>query len=256
MGKVQYDFTNKVVLVTGASSGIGRETALKFSENGAKVVVSDINDDLGLQTTRMIKEKGGEAFFQKCDVSKPNEVESLVRKTIEKYGKLNIVCNDAGIEGDQGTTTECSVENWDNVININLKGLWLCMKYQIPEMIKANGGSIVNISSIAGLVGFTGLPAYVASKHGVAGLTKTAALEFAEKNIRVNAICPGPIMTPMLQRLINSTPGFKEGIVAGVPERRIGEPEEIANSVLFLCSDQAAYITGQCLAVDGGWVAQ
>lgn len=256
MSNIKYDFKNKVVLVTGGSSGIGRETAIKFAENGAKVVVSDINDDLGLQTVNLIKNFGGDAHYIKCDVSRSDEVEKLLIDTIKQYKKLNIVCNDAGIEGKSGDTTQVTVENWDNVINTNLKGVWLCMKYQIPELLKENGGSIVNVSSIAGLVGFPGLPAYVASKHGVVGLTKTAALEFADKNIRINAVCPGPIMTPMLERLISINPGMKDQLVAGVPEKRIGTPADVADTILFLCSDQASYINGQSLAIDGGWIAQ
>lgn len=252
----QFNFTGKVALITGASSGIGRDTALEFARCGAKVVVSDIHADLGLQTTQLITQKGGDSLFVQCDVSNPKQVESLLNQTIKKYGRLDIACNDAGVEGQQASTTDCPIDNWDRVINTNLKGLWLCMKYQIPEMLKMGGGSIVNISSIAGLIGFPSLPAYVASKHGVVGLTKTAALEFAQQNIRVNAICPGPIMTPMLKRLMDKTPGFRESIVAGVPEKRIGEPMEVASTVLFLCSEQASYITGQSLAIDGGWVAQ
>ncbi|MGE0763736.1 MAG: SDR family oxidoreductase [Bdellovibrionales bacterium] len=256
MSRLNFNFKNKVALVTGASSGIGRQTALGFAAHGAKVVVSDINLDLGQQTAQMIKEAGGIAHFHQCDVTQDEQVKSLIQQTITQYGQLNLVCNDAGIEGQQALTVDCTVDNWDKVINTNLKGLWLCLKYQIPELLKANGGAIVNVSSIAGLIGFPGLPAYVASKHGVVGLTKTAALEYAQKNIRVNAVCPGPIMTPMLQRLMTSSPNFKEQIVAGVPEHRIGTPDEVASTILFLCSQEAAYITGQCLAIDGGWVAQ
>ncbi|PZV08361.1 MAG: short chain dehydrogenase [Leptolyngbya sp.] len=251
-----FDFNGKVAIVTGASSGIGRETAIKFAGCGAKVVVADVNDELSEQTVRLIEAKGGEAFYCRCDVSQSDQVQHLVQETILRYGKLNMACNNAGVEGLQAVTTEQTEDNWDRVINTNLKGVWLCMKYEIPELLKAGGGAIANVSSIAGLIGFPGLPVYVASKHGVVGLTKTAALEFADRHVRVNAVCPGPIMTPMLQRLMESTPGFTEAITAGVPEKRIGEPEEVADSILFLCSDQAGYVTGQCLAVDGGWMAQ
>jgi NAD(P)-dependent dehydrogenase (short-subunit alcohol dehydrogenase family) len=176
----------------------------------------------------------------------------LVEKTIQKYGRLDCAYNNAGIEGAPSSTVECSSENWDRTIDTNLKGVWLCMKYEIPEMLKHGKGSIVNCSSIAGLVGFETIPAYVASKHGVIGLTETAALEFAKKNIRVNAVCPGAIHTPMLDRF---TKGEEQQMANQDPMGRIGRPEEIAESVLWLCSDKASYVTGQSLAVDGGWVA-
>lgn len=256
MGQATFDFHDRVAIVTGASSGIGRETALQFAMNGAKVVVADIHDGLSEQTVQLIRDKGGEAFYCRCDVSQSDQVQHLIAETVQRYHRLNLACNNAGIEGLQAIATEQTEENWQRVIDTNLKGVWLCMKYQIPELLKANGGAIVNVSSIAGLVGFSGLSGYVASKHGVVGLTKTAALEFAEQNIRINAVCPGPIMTPMLQRLMTNTPGFEERVVAGVPEKRIGDPREVADTILFLCSDQAKYITGQSLAVDGGWVAQ
>ncbi len=256
MGTTRFDFTDKVALVTGAASGIGRETALEFAGSGASVVVSDVDKVRGQKIADEIKRRGGNAVFIVCDVSKEKQVIALVAKTVARYGKLNIVCNDAGIEGVNGITTKGTLQNFEQVIDINLKGMWLCLKYQIPELIKAGGGSIVNLSSIAGLIGFPGLPAYVASKHGVIGLTKTAALEYADKNVRVNAVCPGPIMTPMLERIMKTTPGFREQITAGVPEHRIGQPKDVAQAILFLSTDQASYITGQSLAIDGGWVAQ
>ena len=256
MGEIKYDFKGQVALVTGASSGIGRAVAVGFAKAGAKVVLSDVNDDLGNQSLKLIQGMGAESIYVHCDVSQPDQVRNLVAKTVEKFGQLNLVCNDAGIEGSTASVVELQLENWDRIINTNLKGVWLCMKAQIPEMLKSGGGAIVNVSSIAGLVGFPGLPAYVASKHGVVGLTKTAALEFATSGVRVNAVCPGPILTPMLERLMKSTPGFTDSIVQGVPEKKIGEPNDVAESVLFLCSSQAKYITGQCLAIDGGWVAQ
>jgi NAD(P)-dependent dehydrogenase (short-subunit alcohol dehydrogenase family) len=246
-------FENKIVIVTGASSGIGRATAIAFAQEGAKVIVSDINDKEGEETVNMIKETKGEAFFIKCDVSKENEVKELVDKTIERHGRLDCAYNNAGIEGSPCSTTECSTENWDKTININLKGVWLCMKYEIPAMLKSGKGSIVNCSSIAGLVGFETIPAYVASKHGVIGLTETAALEFAKNEIRVNAVCPGAIHTPMLDRF---THGEEKKMAEQDPMGRVGRPEEISNTVLWLCSDKASYITGQAIAVDGGWVAQ
>lgn len=255
MGSIRFDFHGKVALVTGAGSGIGEETALKFAENGAMVMVSDLDGKVCERLAARIRDKGGEAMACKCDVSRDEEVRALVARCIDQYGRLDVACNNAGIEGEQGLTTDGSEENFDRVIATNLKGVWLCLKHEIPRM-RESGGAIVNLSSIAGLIGFPGLPAYVASKHGVAGLTKTAALEFAQQNVRVNAVCPGPIMTPMLERIMATTPGFREQITAGVPEHRIGTPADVANTILYLCSDQAAYITGQCLAIDGGWVAQ
>jgi NAD(P)-dependent dehydrogenase (short-subunit alcohol dehydrogenase family) len=245
-------FENKVVIVTGASSGIGRATAIAFAREGAMVVVSDIREEGGLATMQEIKKENGEAHFIKCDVSSEEQVKNLVSQTIAKYGRLDCAYNNAGIEGTPSSTVECSAENWDNTININLKGVWLCMKYEIPAMLKYGKGSIVNCSSIAGLVGFETIPAYVASKHGVIGLTETDALEFAKKNIRVNAVCPGVIHTPMLERF---TKGEEESMARQDPMGRVGRPEEIADSVLWLCSDKSSYVTGQSIAVDGGWVA-
>lgn len=246
-------FDSKVVIITGAGSGIGKATAIAFSREGAKVVVSDINEKQGNETVEEIKKSRGEATFIKCDVSLDEDVRNLVNKTIEKYGRLDCAYNNAGIEGKPCTTTECSIENWDKTINTNLKGVWLCMKYEIPAMLKYGKGSIVNCSSIAGLVGFETIPAYVASKHGVIGLTETAALEFAKQNIRVNAVCPGAIHTPMLERF---TRGEEDTMASQDPMGRIGTPEEIAESVLWLCSDKSSYVTGHALAVDGGWVAR
>lgn len=246
------NFEDKVVIVTGAGSGIGRATALAFAQEGAKVIVSDINEQNGLMTVEAIKKENGEAYFITCDVSSEEQVKNLVSKTLEKYGRLDCAYNNAGVEGSPSSTVECSTDNWDKTININLKGVWLCMKYEIPAMLKHGKGSIVNCSSIAGLVGFETIPAYVASKHGVIGLTETAALEFAKQNIRVNAVCPGAIHTPMLDRFTHSE---EEVMAQQDPMGRVGKPEEIADSVLWLCSDKSSYITGQSIAVDGGWVA-
>ena len=245
-------FENKVSLITGAGSGIGRATAIAFAEEGAKVIVSDIHEENGRETVELIKKKKGEAYFIKCDVSSEEEVKNLIGEIIKKFGRLDCAYNNAGIEGLPSTTVECSEENWDKTINTNLKGVWLCMKYEIPVMLEAGKGSIVNCSSIAGLVGFETVPAYVASKHGVIGLTEAAALEFAKKNIRINAVCPGVIETPMLERF---TKGEDQAMADQDPMGRIGRPEEIADSVLWLCSDKSSYVTGQALAIDGGWVA-
>jgi len=253
---VKYAFENKVAFVTGGATGIGRATALAFSKSGASVAVVDMNLDEGLKTTNLIKESGGKAEFIKCNVANADEVKTAVDKTIQAFGRLDFAFNNAGIEGAQGATPDCTEVNWDNVININLKGVWLCMKYQIPQMLKQGGGAIVNCSSIAGLVGFPGIPAYTASKHGVLGLTKTAALEFARQNIRVNALCPGVIQTPMIDRFTHGEAQIQKQLMDGEPVGRMGTPEEMANSVLWLCADQSSFVTGHPLVADGGWVAQ
>jgi NAD(P)-dependent dehydrogenase (short-subunit alcohol dehydrogenase family) len=247
-------FKGKVAMVTGGSFGIGRATAIAFAERGAKVVVADYVEDH--QTVNMIADKGGEAIFIKCDVSKTEDVRMMIEETINTYGQLDYAFNNAGIEGIQGTTTECTDENWERTIGVNLKGVWLCMKYEIPEMQKQKGGAIVNCASIAGLVGFPGLPAYVASKHGIVGLTKTAALEFAKENIRVNAVCPGVIKTPMIDRFTGKDKAAEKQFVDMEPIGRMGEPEEVAEAVIWLCSDGASFVTGDAMAVDGGWIAQ
>jgi NAD(P)-dependent dehydrogenase (short-subunit alcohol dehydrogenase family) len=246
----------KVALVTGGGSGIGRASALALAREGAKVVISDIVVAGGEETVRMVKTAGGEATFVQADVSKPADVEALVNKVVEVYGRLDCAFNNAGIEGQLQQTVECSEENWDRTIAINLKGVWLCMKYEIPVMLKQGGGAIVNTASVAGLVGFRGLPAYVASKHGVVGLTKTAALEYAKSGIRVNAVCPGVIHTPMVERLFREQPQWGEAVQALEPVARMGKPEEVAEAVVWLCSDAASFVTGLAMAVDGGMVAQ
>lgn len=247
---------NKVVIITGAASGIGAASALTFAREGAKVVVADLQKDLGEKIVSQIQADKGEAIFVKCDVSIESDVKNLVAKTIEKFGRIDCAFNNAGIEGEAGDTFSCTNENWQKTMDINLKGIWLCMKYEIPEMLKVGGGAIVNCSSIAGVIGFEGLPAYVASKHGVLGLTQTAALEFATKNIRVNAICPGAIDTPMMTRITHGDEAEKKMFAADEPVGRLGRPEEIANAAVWLCSDAASFITGHPLVADGGWVAR
>jgi len=247
-------FKDKVALVTGSSYGIGKTTAIAFAQRGAKVVLSDWKDDV--DTLEAINQEGGEAIFIKCDVSNETDVKALVEETIKQFGKLDFAFNNAGIEGIPGPAPECTRENWDKVIGINLTGAWLCMKYQIPVMLNQGKGVIINNASIAGLVGFQGTPAYVASKHGLVGLTKNLALDYAKPGIRVNAVCPGVIYTPMIER---STGGDQKGIeqfTAAIPMGRLGQPMEVAETVVFLCSDAASYITGQAIAVDGGWTVQ
>lgn len=246
----------KVALVTGAGSGIGRASARALAREGAKVVVSDVVVEGGEETVRMIEESGGEATFVKADVSKASEVEALVNSAVEAYGKLDCAHNNAGIEGTMGSTVECGEENWDRTININLKGVWLGLKYEIPRMSEGGGGAIVNTASVAGLVGFQNLPAYVASKHGVVGITRTAALEYAQQGIRVNAVCPGVIRTPMVERILGGDPEAAAQFTALEPVGRMGTPEEIAEAVGWMCSDAASFVTGHAMAVDGGLVAQ
>lgn len=246
-------FVNKVALVTGASFGIGRATALAFARRGAKVVVADWIDDG--ETIQQLRDEGAEAIFIKCDVSKTNEVAAMVDQAVKTYGRLDFGINNAGIEGITAPTHECTEENWDRTININLKGIWLCMKYQIPLMRKQGSGVIVNVASIAGLVGFPGLPAYVVSKHGIVGLTKTAALENAKEGIRVNAVCPGVIKTNMVDRLTGKDKTVEKQYENMEPVGRMGTPDEVAEAIAWLCSDGASFITGHALAVDGGWIA-
>ncbi len=251
MGK----FDGKVALVTGAASGIGRATAISFAREGANVVVADMKKDGGLQTVAMIEKMNKKSIFVHCDVSKASEVQNMLDITVKTFGKLDYAFNNAGIEGLQGSTADTTEENYDRVMDINVKGTWLCMKYEIPLILK-QGGAIVNCSSIAGVIGFPGIPAYTASKHAVLGLTKTAALEYAKTNLRINAVCPGVIMTPMIERFTHGEAQALKQLSAGEPVGRIGKPEEIAEAVLFLCSEGASFITGHPLIVDGGWVVQ
>lgn len=247
-------FQNKVAIVTGGSFGIGRAVAIAFAAGGAKVVIADWAEDN--ETLNSIQSAGGDAIFVKCDVSSEADVEMLVAKTIAQYGRLDFAFNNAGIEGLSAPTHECTTENWDKTIGVNLKGVWLCMKYEIPQMLKQGKGAIVNNASIAGLVGFTNIPAYVASKHGVIGLTKNAALEYAKLGIRVNVVCPGVIKTPMIDRTTGKDKEVEKQFAGQEPIGRMGEPEEVANAVTWLCSDGASFVTGHPMAVDGGWVAQ
>ncbi len=247
----------KIVLVTGGGSGIGRATALALSREGAKVMIADYVPEGGERTVKMIKEKGGDAAFIHADISVTKDVEMMINKTVETYGRLDCAFNNAGIEGKATDTVACTEENFDRIIAINLKGVWLCMKYEIPQMLKQGGGAIVNTASVAGLAGFVGLSAYTASKHGVIGLTRTAAPECARKNIRVNCVCPGVIHTPMVERLMDSSPDFgKTELEEGEPIGRMGKPEEIGEGVVWLCSDASSFVTGHPLAIDGGWVAR
>ena len=244
----------KVALVTGAGSGIGREAARIFSREQARVVVSDIQEAGGRETVSLIKEAGGEAIFVRCDVSRGPEVEALVAHTVEAYGQLDAAFNNAGVEGDSSVDlVHCSEETFDLNMAVNLKGVWWCIKYEILQMLKQqHGGAIVNTSSLAGLVGLPRGNAYIAAKHGVVGLTKAAAIDFARKNIRVNAVCPGAIETPMLHRITGGTEKGYEAMKRMEPVGRLGQPSEIAEAAVWLCSDQASFVTGHAMPVDGG----
>ncbi len=246
----------KAALITGAGSGIGRASALAFAREGATVVVADVDTAGGAETVRLVESAGGRALFVKTDVSRASEVEALVQASVAAYGRLDYAHNNAGIEGMVLTpTADWTEEAWNRIININLKGVWLGMKYQIPQMLKQGGGAIVNTASIAGLVGSRSA-GYGASKHGIVGLTKTAALEYAKSGIRVNAVCPGVIRTPMVQRSLDRMPELEERFVAVEPIGRIGRPEEVAEAVVWLCSAAASFVTGHAMTVDGGYVAQ
>lgn len=247
-------FQGKTVIVTGGSFGIGRSTAIEFAARGANTVIADCIENA--ETLDIIKSKGGEAMFIKCDVSEEVNVRLMVEETIRKYGRLDFAFNNAGVEGVSAITHECTSEIWERTIGVNLRGVWLCMKYEISEMLKQGKGAIVNCASIAGLVGFQGLPAYTASKHGVVGLTQTAALEYAKLGIRVNAVCPGVIKTPMIDRFTGKKKEAEKQFESMEPIGRMGQPEEVAAAVIWLCSDSASFVTGNAMAIDGGWIAQ
>jgi NAD(P)-dependent dehydrogenase (short-subunit alcohol dehydrogenase family) len=248
---------NKVALVTGASSGIGRASALLFAREGASVVVNYATNKKGAEeTVKMIKEAGGDAISIQAQVEKAAEVEAMVNKTIETYGRLDCALNNAGVPAIGKRIADCKEEDWDRIIAVNLKGVFLCMKYEIPQMLKQGKGAIVNTSSAVGLVGGDARDAYATSKHGVVGLTKVAALDYIKDNIRVNAVCPGGTMTPIMERVFARGPGWKEKVLEPMPIGRFAMPEEVAEAVVWLCSDAASFITGHALPVDGGWVAR
>ena len=240
----------KIALITGAGSGIGRAAALAFTREGAKVAVVDINDEGGAETVKQVAAAGGSASFIHADVTQAAEVQAMVDEVIRLHGRLDCAYNNAGVLGRMSSTVDITEEEWDRTIAINLKGVWLCMRAEIPHMLEQGGGAIVNTSSVAGLTGSRGLPAYVASKHGVAGLTKTAALEYARKGIRVNAVNPGFVDTPMTGNLQGGDFG------ALLPIGRLAQPEEVAEAAVWLCSDASSYVIGHTLVVDGGYVAQ
>lgn len=247
--------SGRVALVTGAATGIGQVCATVFAERGARLVLADVNVEGGETTAALVREAGGEAIFVRADVSDAVDVQSMVAKAIAHYGRLDCALNNAGIDGMMAPTHEQTEENWDHVIAVNLRGVFLCMKHEIRQMLAQGGGAIVNVSSVAGLKGFPMLSAYVAAKHGVNGLTKAAALEYAKQGIRINALCPGAIRTPMLDDAIRQGMMSEAQMVAMEPIGRIGESREIADAAAWLCSDEASFVLGHTMVVDGGMLA-
>jgi NAD(P)-dependent dehydrogenase (short-subunit alcohol dehydrogenase family) len=246
------NFSGKVAFVSGATSGIGQATAIAFARAGACVVVADIAEPGVAETARLIEEIGGNALAVRCDVTRAEDVEAALSRTIERFGRLDFAFNNAGVEQPVMPTAELTEAEWDRIASVNVRGVFLCMKHQIPLMLKQGGGAIVNTSSGAGVKGIAGQAAYCAAKFGVIGLTKAAALDYAARNIRVNAVCPGIIDTPMMQRFTGGTPEGLARVLAWEPVGRMGKPEEIAAAVLWLCSDPAAFVVGHAMIIDGG----
>jgi NAD(P)-dependent dehydrogenase (short-subunit alcohol dehydrogenase family) len=253
---MQRALEGKVALVTGAGSGIGRACAESMAAQGAKVVVSDIVPKGGDETVARIRRSGGEAIFVKCDVTKTADAGALVNAAVKQFGRLDCACNNAGIGGASALTGDYPEDSWQQVIAINLTGVWLCTKHEIAAMLERGSGSIVNMASILGTVGFAGAVAYVSAKHGVVGMTKTAAIEYATKGIRVNAVCPGFIETPLLEQAGMTKGSEAYAAIAGLhPMKRMGTPEEVAAMVVWLCSDASSFVTGATMLVDGGYTA-
>jgi len=247
------ELSGKVVIVTGGSAGIGEAAVQAFAAAGAAVTVADVAEERGAAVTRSVVDGGGRALFVATDVSDDASVANMVDATVSEFGRLDAAFNNAGIEGTPGPLADCPRDVWDRTLAVNLTGVYLCMKAEIPAMLAAGGGSIVNCASIAGLVGFPQVPAYVASKHGVVGLTKAAALELAPQGIRVNAVCPGVIATEMITRTAEEQPELIEQTIAAHPLGRMGRPDEIGATAVWLCTEGSGFVTGQALAVDGGY---
>ncbi len=247
----------KVALITGAASGIGETAAVVFAQHGARVALADINREGGIETVAAVEKSGGEALFIAADVRSEHDVAMMIRAAVEHFGRLDCAFNNAGIDGQAGPLHQSTIENWHEVVSVNLTGVWLCLRYEIIQMLEQGAGSIVNTASVAGLVGIHhGLSAYVAAKHGVVGLTRAAALEYAQQRIRVNAVCPGGVRTPMLDDAIRQGVAAEEDLAATTPVGRLGTTQEIAAAAAWLCSDASSFVTGQALAVDGGWTTQ
>lgn len=248
----------KVALVTGAASGIGRASALEFARQGARLVVADVDEDGVQETAKLVQREGPEALAVRCDVAQSAQVSSMVRAAVDRFGRLDCAFNNAGIEGQVVPTEDYDEAMFDRVIAVNLRGVFLCLRHELPVMVKQGGGAIVNTASAAGLVALGGFSAYVASKHGVVGLTKTAALEYGTKGVRVNAVCPGAVQTPMVARLASQLSVPAESLGLARPVHALGRASdsiEIARAAVWLCSDEASFVTGIAMPVDGGWTA-
>jgi NAD(P)-dependent dehydrogenase (short-subunit alcohol dehydrogenase family) len=245
-------YVGKVAFVTGAGSGMGRATALAFAREGASVVVADLAGRDAEETVSAIDRHGGRAIAAQCDVTRSTDVEAALERAVETFGHLDVAVNNAGLDQRAAATADISEDDWSRVVAVNLNGVFLCMKHEIPLMLERGGGAIVNTSSGAGMIGVKGKAAYTAAKHGVIGLTRAAALDYAESNIRVNAVCPGIIETPMMHRFTGGTPEGRARAIAQEPIGRLGRPEEIAETTLWLCSDAAAFVIGHAMVVDGG----
>jgi NAD(P)-dependent dehydrogenase (short-subunit alcohol dehydrogenase family) len=247
---------DKVCLVTGAASGIGKAAALAFAAEGAVLTIADVSSEGGEETARIARSTGGNVRFTRCDISIASEVEALIASIVARHGRLDCAFNNAGIEGPLVPMAEVSEELWDRIVAVDLRGVWLCLKHEIRQMMRQGGGAIVNTSSTAGICGTPGYSPYTAAKHGVIGLTKSVALQYARSGIRVNAICPGLVDTPMMDRILGGDPEMEKLFVAGTPVSRKAQPHEIAAAAIWLCSDEASYVTGAVLPVDGGVFAQ
>lgn len=249
------NFTGKTALITGSGSGIGRATALMFAEKGASIMVSDVNEAGGMETVKLVEEKGQKAAFCKADVSDLEQVKNLVQQTVATFGKVDIAVNNAGVGGGFTITHEYPIDDWHKVLSVNLTGVFYCIREEVKQMMQQGGGAIVNIASIAGLRSQPYTPAYTASKHAVIGLTKNAAQEYARHNIRVNAVCPVFTMTPMVSDMLKIDPSFEKKLLRNIPLRRYGKPEDIANAIVWLCAEETGFVTGHSMPVDGGMMA-